>query len=83
MYTSEQNLEPIINGMHIHPALNEVVERAFRNLMSPDQYRHLIEHSYKLEFAPEKVEMESQTCPQCGRDISSGSVYCDRCGSKM
>jgi len=44
MYTPEQSAEPIIEGMHIHPALNEVVERAFRSLMSPDQYHHLIEH---------------------------------------
>jgi dihydrolipoamide dehydrogenase len=41
MYTPEQSAEPIINGMHIHPALNEVVERAFRSLMPPDQYHQL------------------------------------------
>lgn len=44
MYTPEQSAEPIINGMHIHPALNEVVERAFRSLMTPDEYHQLIEH---------------------------------------
>jgi mycothione reductase len=44
MYTPEQSAEPIINGMHIHPALNEVVERAFRSLMPPDQYHQHIEH---------------------------------------
>jgi mycothione reductase len=43
MYTPEQSAEPIINGMHIHPALNEVVERAFRSLMTPEQYHQLIE----------------------------------------
>ncbi|UCB60820.1 MAG: dihydrolipoyl dehydrogenase [Candidatus Bathyarchaeota archaeon] len=43
MYTPEQSATPITNGMHIHPALNEVVERAFRSLMPPEQYRHLIE----------------------------------------
>jgi len=43
MYTPERTGEPITNGMHIHPALNEVVERAFRSLMSPEQYHHLIE----------------------------------------
>jgi mycothione reductase len=42
MYTPQQNAEPIIVGMHIHPALNEVVERAFRSLMSPEHYHHLI-----------------------------------------
>lgn len=44
MYTPEQSAEPIINGMHIHPALNEVVERAFRSLMTPEEYHQLIEH---------------------------------------
>ncbi len=43
MYTHEQTAEPITNGMHIHPALNEVVERAFRSLMPPDQYHRLVE----------------------------------------
>jgi len=44
MYTHERSAGPIVNGMHIHPTLNEVVERAFRSLMSPRQYHHLIEH---------------------------------------
>ena len=44
MYTPEQNAKPIINGMHIHPALNEVIERAFNSLMSPDHYHHVISH---------------------------------------
>jgi dihydrolipoamide dehydrogenase len=48
MYTPEQSAEPIINGMHIHPALNEVVARAFGSLMGPQQYHHLIEHHYEL-----------------------------------
>jgi dihydrolipoamide dehydrogenase len=45
MYTPDQSAIPIINGMHIHPALNEVVEKAFNNLMPVDQYHHIIEHS--------------------------------------
>jgi dihydrolipoamide dehydrogenase len=44
MYTHEQSAQPIIYGMHIHPALNEVVERAFNSLMTPEQYRQLVEH---------------------------------------
>jgi len=44
MYTPEQSAEPIINGMHIHPALNEVVERAFRSLTTPEEYHQLIEN---------------------------------------
>jgi len=48
MYTPKQSAEPIIYGMHIHPALSEVVERAFGSLMTPEQYHHLIEHHYGL-----------------------------------
>jgi dihydrolipoamide dehydrogenase len=47
MYTHEQSTKPILSGMHIHPALSEVVERAFRSLMPPEHYHHLIRH-YKL-----------------------------------
>ena len=48
MYTPDQSARPIINGMHIHPALNEVVERAFNSLVSPEHYHHVIEHQYRL-----------------------------------
>ncbi|NIO36848.1 dihydrolipoyl dehydrogenase, partial [Candidatus Bathyarchaeota archaeon] len=48
MYTPEQSAEPIINGMHIHPALNEVVQRAFRSLMSAQRYHQLIEHHHHV-----------------------------------
>jgi len=48
MYTREQSAKPILDGMHIHPALSEVVDRAFRSLMPPEHYHHLIEHHYKL-----------------------------------
>jgi mycothione reductase len=48
MYTHKQSAKPILDGMHIHPALSEVVERAFRSLMPPEHYHHLIEHHYKL-----------------------------------
>lgn len=48
MYTHEQSAEPILRGMHIHPALSEVVEKAFDSLMIPEQYHHVIEHHYKL-----------------------------------
>jgi mycothione reductase len=48
MYTLEQSAKPITNSMHIHPALSEVVDRAFRSLMPPEHYHHLIEHHYKL-----------------------------------
>jgi len=48
MYTPEQSAWPIIYGMHIHPALSEVVEKAFHSLMPPEQYHHVIEHHYEL-----------------------------------
>ena len=48
MYTQKQSSKPITDSMHIHPALSEVVDRAFRSLMPPEHYHHLIEHHYKL-----------------------------------
>ena len=44
MYTPDQSAEPISFGMHIHPALTEVVERAFNSLMSPKHYHQRTEH---------------------------------------
>jgi mycothione reductase len=44
MYTKEQGPEPIIQGMHIHPALSEVVQKAFYSLMPPEHYHHLLGH---------------------------------------
>lgn len=41
MYTKNQTFIPIYNGMHIHPSLSEVVERAFSNLHS-----HTHDHSH-------------------------------------
>jgi dihydrolipoamide dehydrogenase len=39
MYSGDQTVNPIIYGMHIHPALSEVVERACSGLMPVAQYR--------------------------------------------
>lgn len=47
MYTPEQSFTPVINGMHIHPALSEVVERAFSSLMPPEHYRHVLEEQFQ------------------------------------
>ena len=44
MYTKDGSADPIQQGMHIHPALNEVVERAFGGPMSVDHYQHMIKH---------------------------------------
>jgi mycothione reductase len=50
MYTPEQSALPIIQGMHIHPALTEVVERAFGGLMEPHEYHHVAKEHYQLAF---------------------------------
>ena len=40
MNTKDGNMDPINDGMHIHPALSEVVERALLNLVDPDAHNH-------------------------------------------
>jgi dihydrolipoamide dehydrogenase len=37
MYTSEKTFSAIKQGMHIHPSLSQVVERAFTNLKTPNE----------------------------------------------
>ena len=44
MYTERQDARPLMNSMHIHPSLSEVVDRAFGSLMEPHEYHHLMEH---------------------------------------
>ncbi len=44
MYTPDQSARPLMNAMHIHPALTEVVQRAFGSLMTPDEYHHQLGH---------------------------------------
>jgi dihydrolipoamide dehydrogenase len=48
MYTPTQSADPIIEGMHIHPSLSEVVQRAFASRMPVAQYHHMIEEHYGL-----------------------------------
>ena len=40
MYTQERSAKPIYDGMHIHPALSEVVENAFLHLHEPEVWKH-------------------------------------------
>jgi mycothione reductase len=40
MYTEKQNSEVILEAMHIHPALPEVVQRAFSSLMTVEVYNN-------------------------------------------
>jgi len=44
MYTPEQSARPLMAAMHIHPALSEVVQRAFGSQMTPEQYHHQLSH---------------------------------------
>ena len=48
MYTLEQSAWPIIEGMHIHPSLSEVVQRAFHSLAHPQVYHHILEHHFGI-----------------------------------
>lgn len=45
MHTADQSARPLLQAMHIHPALSEVVQRAFQSLMTPQQYHHQLSHS--------------------------------------
>jgi mycothione reductase len=46
MYTPDQSAQPILDAMHIHPALSEVVQRAFQSVMTTEEYSHLLGHSH-------------------------------------
>ena len=48
MYTKDQRSEPLTEAMHIHPALPEVVARAFSSLKTPEQYHHFLEEHSNL-----------------------------------
>jgi dihydrolipoamide dehydrogenase len=50
MYTPEQSARPILNAMHIHPALSEVVMKAVDALAPPEVYHHVLEHHYGLKL---------------------------------
>jgi mycothione reductase len=43
MYSENPTLNPVLHGMHIHPALSEVVERACNALMPPQQYHRMLQ----------------------------------------
>jgi mycothione reductase len=53
MYTGERSAEAISGAMHIHPALSEVVERAFQALYPPEQYHHVLVHAGLEEPGPD------------------------------
>jgi hypothetical protein len=43
MYTPQRVIDPIVVGMHIHPSLSEVIERAVLGMMPQPHYRQLLE----------------------------------------
>jgi len=49
MYTKDQSALPLLDAMHIHPALSEVVQRAFQGLMPVEQYQHLLHQMHEEE----------------------------------
>jgi dihydrolipoamide dehydrogenase len=44
MYTKTQDARPLMDSMHIHPSMSEVVDRAFSSLMEPSEYHHFLQH---------------------------------------
>lgn len=44
MYTRDGSAMPVFWGMHIHPAVNEVIERAFYDLREPEEWEGFKEH---------------------------------------
>ncbi len=44
MNTADESNAPAIRGMHIHPALSEVVQRAFHSVMPAAHYHHVLGH---------------------------------------
>ena len=51
MYTGNGSYEPISDSIHIHPALSEVVDRAFQSLVPAEHYQHMKQHSHELVAA--------------------------------
>jgi len=51
MYTGNGSFEPIRDSIHIHPALSEVIDRAFQSLVPPEHYDHVRRHEQELVAA--------------------------------
>jgi dihydrolipoamide dehydrogenase len=50
MYTNGRYMQPAMRAMHIHPAMSEVVQRAFSNLMDADTYHQHISDVYGIDL---------------------------------
>src|SRR5437763_5359945 len=51
MYAGNGSYEPISDSIHIHPALSEVVDRAFQSLVPAEHYQHMKQHAHELVAA--------------------------------
>ncbi len=49
MYTRERSAQPMLQAMHIHPAMSEVVQKALDALAPPHVYHHVLEHHFGLK----------------------------------
>jgi mycothione reductase len=49
MYTGDQGPRDLRRSMYIHPALNEVVQRAFTSVYGVDEYHHMMSHAHGAE----------------------------------
>ncbi len=49
MYVGEQSAQPVLQAMHIHPALSEVVQKAVDALAPVHVYHHVLEHHFGLQ----------------------------------
>jgi mycothione reductase len=47
MYTGDQGPKDLRRSMYIHPALNEVVQRAFYSVYEVDDYHRMLQHSHR------------------------------------
>jgi len=50
MNINDRTMHPMLRSMHIHPAMSEVVQRAFTNLMEVDVYHHHIKNVYGIDL---------------------------------
>ena len=46
MYTGDQGPRDLRRSMYIHPALNEVVQRALFSVFDVDEYHHMLQHEH-------------------------------------
>src|SRR5438093_1559466 len=51
MYAGTGSYEPISDSIHVHPALSEVVDRAFQSLVPAEHNQHMKQHSHELVAA--------------------------------